>query len=167
MNKLDDYTYETLEELNEDLYNTNLKFECFLIGGTLASYYLGNEFRKTLDIDILENSPIPTHLLMKHGVDVVHVTEVPPKEELEIEEKIKFSNLDVLIPKIEMLVTFKLMTTRGKDFQDLRNYPLLDNCNIEKLRNMINEYSSFLVSPDNPDLNYKQLEELLKHRNLI
>ena len=174
MSKSLDYnTLETLAELNEDLQKLNLKLSIIIIGGTLAVYHLGKQYRATLDIDVLINNKEENkylNLLRKHGLDIPYVIEVPPQEEVAIKERtddiITYSNLTVCLPKIEILALYKLMTIRGKDFEDLEKYPILDKCNMGELKEMIDDYKNYLLN-DHPDYNYKRLDELLKTRNLI
>lgn len=174
MSKSLDYnTLETLDELNEDLKLQNLKLSIVIIGGTLGVYHLGKQYRSTMDIDVLINNKEEEghlKLLRKHGLDIPYVIEVPPQEEVAIQERtddiIHLSNLIVFLPKIEILALYKLMTIRGKDFEDLQNYPILDKCNIEELQHMIDDYKNYLFN-DHPDYNYKRFDELLETRNLI
>lgn len=58
------------------------------------------------------------------------------------------------------------MTDRGKDEEDLKTYPILDNCDLKLLREKIEEYKGDLTNPNNFNNNYHNFDEYLKYRNL-
>ena len=55
------------------------------------------------------------------------------------------------------------MTTRGKDLDDLEYTNLLKFCDKDKLNQLVEEYLSYSLDSDHPDINVKQLERLLKN----
>ncbi|UJL45668.1 hypothetical protein KFZ58_14905 [Virgibacillus sp. NKC19-16] len=55
---------------------------------------------------------------------------------------------------------------RQKDLDDLENTPLLDVCDKEKLLEMVNEYKVELLNPNDPDLNFHQLDNIFHKRRI-
>lgn len=58
------------------------------------------------------------------------------------------------------------MTKRARDDEDLRKYPILDNCDIQNLKDRINEYKTYMFTANNPEYNFHNLDEYLKQRNI-
>ena len=92
---------------------------------------------------------------------------VPELADIEIVNSLEYQYLKVLIPSIENFALSKLLSDRAKDYNDLEKYPILDACNIQKLKGMLDEYLPYFIFANNPNYNFNYLDELLKERNLI
>ena len=161
-----DYTFN---KINDELKKFNKTAKIVLIGGQLGIYHLGEEeYRKTYDIDVIHKYDDKDFikLLDQFGIEQVGVMQLPPYEDLTDEnncEIISYSNLDVYIPDLELFAISKLMTTRGKDLDDLEYTNLLKFCDKDKLNQLVEEYLSYSLDSDHPDINVKQLERLLEN----
>lgn len=161
-----DYTFN---QINNELKKSNKTAQIVLIGGQLGVYHLGEEeYRKTHDIDVIHKYDDKDfiELLSQYGIEQVGVMQLPPYEDLTDEnncEVISYSNLKVLIPDIEMFTVSKLMTTRGKDLNDLESTNLLKFCDKKRLIKLIDEYKRYSIDKDHSDINVKQLERLLEN----
>lgn len=161
-----DYTFN---KINDELKKFNKTAKIVLIGGQLGVYHLGEEeYRKTYDIDVIHKYDDKDFikLLDQFGIEQVRVMQLPPYEDLTDEnncEIISYSNLDVYIPNLEFFAVSKLMTTRSKDLNDLEYTNLLKFCDKNKLNKLVDEYISYSLDADHPDINVKQLERLLEN----
>lgn len=157
----------------------NINGEIVVLGGSALLTYLElnqSYFRPTMDIDVniieTTNEGKFRELLQSLQIDIVGgIMEVPPLEDLGDHEKLimldnDFEVIKVYIPKIELLACTKIFSDRGKDLEDLENYKILENCNKEKLLEMVEEYKVNLLNPTNPDLNVHQLDRLLKEKGI-
>lgn len=155
-------------QINEELKQNNKKAQIVLIGGQLGIYHLGEkEYRKTHDIDVIHkyDDKYFINLLSQYGIEQVGIMQLPPYEDLTDEsncEIISYSNLDVYIPNLELFAISKLMTTRGKDLDDLEYTNLLKFCDKDKLIKLVEEYLDYSIDKDHPDINVKKFEELLE-----
>lgn len=169
MNKLNEDVNEIFNLINEELKSLSKTAQIVLIGGQLGVYHLGEkEYRKTYDIDVIHKYDDKDfiELLSQYGIEQVGVMQLPPYEDLTDEnncEELNYSNLKVLIPDIEMFAVSKLMTTRGKDLNDLESTNLLKFCDRERLIKLIDDYKRYSIDKDHPDINIKQLERLLEN----
>jgi len=169
MNKLNEDVNEIFNLINEELKSLSKTAQIVLIGGQLGVYHLGEkEYRKTYDIDVIHKYDDKDfiELLSQYGIEQVGVMQLPPYEDLTDEnncEELNYSNLKVLIPDIEMFAVSKLMTTRGKDLNDLESTNLLKFCDRERLIKLIDDYKRYSIDKDHSDINIKQLERLLKN----
>lgn len=156
------------KKINEELKDSCKNAKIVLIGGQLGVYHLGEEnYRKTHDIDVMHKYDDSDfiELLSKYGIEQVGIMQLPPYEDLTDEnncEIISYSNLDVYIPDLELFAISKLMTTRGKDLDDLECTSLLKFCDKNKLNRLAEEYINYSLDRDHPDLNIKQLKRLLE-----
>ena len=91
---------------------------------------------------------------------------VPELADIEIVDRVEYQYLTVLIPSIENFALSKLFSSRPKDYNDLENYPILDMCDVEKLKEMLEEYLPYFVFADNPNYNFNNLDDLLNKRGL-
>lgn len=169
MTKLNKDVNEIFNLINEELKSLSKHAKIVLIGGQLGVYHLGEaEYRKTHDIDVIHKYDDKDfiELLSQYGIEQVGVMQLPPYEDLIDEnncEIISYSNLDVYIPDLELFAVSKLMTTRGKDLDDLEYTNLLKFCDKDKLNQLVEEYLSYSLDSDHPDINVKQLERLLEN----
>lgn len=169
MNKLNEDVNEMFNLINEELKSLSKTAQIVLIGGQLGVYHLGEkEYRKTYDIDVIHKYDDKDfiELLSQYGIEQVGVMQLPPYEDLTDEnncEELNYSNLKVLIPDIEMFAVSKLMTTRGKDLNDLESTNLLKFCDRERLIKLIDDYKRYSIDKDHPDINIKKFERLLEN----
>jgi hypothetical protein len=158
-------------KLNQKLIDNNISgLEITIIGGEVGRTLLGEEYRATSDIDFLmeqEVTPEIMKIIMSSGLHPVGVSTVPPVEDYKYEDSLNLSNVRINIPSIEDFALSKLMTDRGKDEEDLKTYPILDNCDLKLLSEKIEEYKGDLTNPDNFNNNYHYFDDYLKHRKLI
>lgn len=159
------------EILNEALKNRSIKgVELIIIGGELGRTLLGEErYRATIDIDYMSDQDLSKEtidIINDVGLDNVNVLDAPPPEDFEKAYTVRFSNLTVYYPSIEDFALTKLMTKRARDDEDLIKYPILDNCDIQDLKNRINEYKTYMFTVNNPEYNFHNLDEYLKQRNI-
>lgn len=162
---------ERYEILNEELQEEGIDgLEFIVIGGEAGKAILGeDEFRKTIDIDFYAEylpSPLALTILEDLGFEVVGVLEAPPPEEMTHAYTHKLSNITLHYPSVEYFALSKLMTQRGKDEEDLKEYPILDKCDLNFLRDKIEEYKVELLNPSNFNYNFHNFEEYLKYRKL-
>lgn len=164
-NKAKEFLNSQLEILNQDLFERDAKADLVLIGGFAAKYLL-EEFRPTIDLDFMvgklvnETPSTFNELLENNGMEAVTVVEIPPIEEIEFHETLRYSNLTVSIPAIEYLAISKIFTTRQKDEDDLVDEKLLAHCDPELLSEMLIDYKGFVLNPQNPDLNFNSLKNV-------
>lgn len=169
MNKLNEDVNEIFNLINEELKSLSKTAQIVLIGGQLGVYHLGEEeYRKTHDIDVIHkyDDKYFIELLSQYGIEQVGVMQLPSYEDLTDEnncEELNYSNLKVLIPDIEMFAVSKLMTTRGKDLNDLESTNLLKFCDKKRLIKLIDEYKRYSIDKDHSDINIKQFERLLEN----
>jgi hypothetical protein len=153
--------------------------EIVLLGGSGILAYMnlfGSQFRATLDIDVnlvsSNNEEEFIKVLQEAKIDVVGgIMEVPPLEDFNPGEGFyelgsEFSAIRVYVPNIELLACCKIFTTRGKDLEDLENSLILEQCDLEKLMKMIDEYTQYLLNPSNSFLNLHELERILNEKGL-
>ena len=168
MNDNMDFFMKKMEKFNEALKAEDIFVSVVLIGGHAGRFLLDN-FRSTFDVDFLMNaindeSKLGTfrELMFRNQIEDVTVVEVPPIEEIEVQDKIEFSNITIAIPTIEYYAITKLFSDRPKDEYDLVDKGILDACDPVKLQKMIDLYKVDVISPNNPNANFNTLKEHLK-----
>jgi len=144
-----------------------------LLGGAgmiVAMEMNGREFRPTIDIDVqlLSSNDKVSVLKIFEELSIDEITGVvdfPPLEDFQAGLKVKiesdFQAINVYVPEIELLACTKIFSKRRKDLVDLESTSILDLCDLSKLRRMIEEYKSYLVNPEDPNLNLYYLQERL------
>lgn len=170
---------DTLTDLDYYCKESNVIAKLVMLGGSafLTHLDLKNEsFRPTIDVDVnimaVNDEKVFKEQLKKVNIDLVGgVMEVPPLEDLSnekylIELDYRFESIRVFIPDFELLACTKLFTKREKDLQDLKKFNIIENCDQERLFQMINEYKGNLLNPSDPDLNYHQLNSILKEKGI-
>jgi hypothetical protein len=65
-----------------------------------------------------------------------------------------------------MLACCKIFSKREKDLIDLINTDLLVSCDKEKLLKMIDEYKDYLLNPNDPDINFRQLDNIFTRKGI-
>ena len=160
-----------LSSFNNILKQYNLTYEIYLFGASLGAYHLKDEYRFSHDLDYtsktqIQNDKVQEILNSLEIRDMGGIMMVPELEDLKIVNEINYSNLTVKIPSIENFALSKLLSNRQKDYDDLKKYPILDNCNIEELKEMLDEYLLYFVFGDNPSYNFNFLDDLLEERRL-
>lgn len=154
--------------------------ELVVLGGAGLLLFLeqvGEQFRPTRDIDVnligTNNMGILLRVLEEVNIDVVGgIIEVPPLEDfrnkdLLFELDVNFSAIRVYVPSIELLACCKIFSTREKDLVDLKETPILEKCDKEKLMKMVEEYKEYLLNPSNRDLNLYELDRILKEKGIL
>lgn len=167
---MDKLLHQRFNRLNEELKNKNQNIKVILIGGQLGRYLLPN-FRGTYDIDVIVrdymgSSPIVRECLESSNIENVTVVDLPPEEDIEFKETIKYSNLEVCIPDFEYFALTKIFSDRLKDEVDLIESDILKYCDKEKLLNLVDEYKNDVLNPNNPNLNLLNLEEYFQKHGL-
>lgn len=167
--------YEILESrldgFNKILKDYNAHYGIYLFGASLGIYHLKNDYRFSNDLDYTAEKQIHSEAV-KNLLDILEIHDmggimmVPELEDLKIVNEINYSNLTVKIPSIENFALSKLLSNRQKDYDDLKNYPILDNCDIKELKEMLDEYLPYFVFGDNPSYNFNFLDDLLEERGL-
>lgn len=160
-----------LKKLNDYFSKRNFSYQIYLFGSCLGIYHLDKDFRKSLDIDYQSSTSIFDERIRSVMNDLeIHeiggIMDIPPLDEIEIVETLKFGSLTVYIPSIENFALSKLLSNRLKDYTDLRDYPILDKCNLIKLKDMLDDYLDYFIFADKKDYNFNFFDDLLKERNL-
>jgi len=150
-----------------------IEVNLILLGGAgmiVAMEMSGRDFRPTIDIDVqLLSSNNKTGLLEifeELSIDeITGIVDFPPPEDFKTGDKMKiesdFQAITVYVPEIELLACTKLFSKRQKDLTDLEMSSILELCDLIKLRRMVKEYKSYLINPDDPNLNLHHLKERL------
>ena len=160
-----------LKTFNDVLEKRKMYYTIYLFGAGLGIYHLKEEYRMSNDLDYMSQTQINDEDT-RYILDALEINDmggimmVPELSEIEIVEEIKYTYLTVLIPSIENFALSKLLSNRIKDYNDLANYPILDKCDISKLRDMLEEYLPYYVFNDKPDYNFNFLNDLLTERQL-
>lgn len=163
---------KTLKILGNKLQSSGIDYEIYLFGSCLGMYLLDKKYRMSLDVDFQSNDEINSQEI-KDFMNLLNIHEigglmnVPPLDELVIVDELTFGSLTVKIPSIENFALSKLLSNRPKDYNDLKSYPILDSCDIWKLRELVDKYVKYTVFENNPNYNFNYLDDLLKERNLI
>ena len=142
-----------------------------MFGASLGAYHLKDEYRSSHDLDYtskmqIQNGMVQEILNSLEIRDMGGIMTVPELENLKIVNEINYSNLTVKIPSIENFALSKLLSDRQKDYDDLKNYPILDNCNIKELKEILDEYLPYFIFGDKPSYNFNFLNDLLDEREL-
>ncbi|MGA4519250.1 DUF6036 family nucleotidyltransferase [Solibacillus silvestris] len=168
-----------LELLDAFCTVNNTTGQLIMFGGSaiLVSLELQNRpFRPTADIDvgILTSSDEKALIesLQAANIDLISGTiEVPPKEDLVDVSKFKLDigtldSIEVFVPSMEMLACTKLFSKRQKDLDDLEQTQLLDACDKNKLQDLIDEYTPYVLNPEHPDWNYHKFDDIRAVRGI-
>lgn len=161
---------KTLAMLDFDLNKFKLKskIELLIFGGT--ALLLKTNLHVTGDIDAVirmdrEDKEV-RKLLAKYTINdkMVGVMELPPMED--IYEKvtrlnIDFNNIIVLLPSTEHLILSKLFTSRqtDKDIDDIIKSGIIDQANVDNLRELYAEYISYTALPT---FRYNDINDVLE-----
>jgi hypothetical protein len=150
-----------------------------IFGGASLLLHLGDEsFRGTRDIDYRIERFTSKEKLEKIKKEMPGVFEelggFPefPDREMYLQEGkeyhewkgVPFRNLRIFLPSIEMVALSKLMSNREKDLIDLKETPILNMCDLGKLKEYIDECKTYLSNTR--EYNYLEWDDLLKARGL-
>lgn len=153
--------------------------EIAIFGGAALLIHLGNEnFRGTRDIDFRLESDTPEEklkVIMEAAPRVFQrLGAFPewPDSELYREhvqryykmDGIPFENLIVFLPNIEMLALSKLISERGKDLEDLMTRPIMEKCDLVKLKKWVEEDESYYYNTS--EFNFHEWDDRLIARGL-
>lgn len=163
---------KTLEILGNKLQKNGISYEIYLFGSCLGMYLLDRKYRMSLDVDFqskdtINSKEINDYMELLNIHEIGGIMSVPPLNELEIVDEFTFGSLTVKIPSIENFALSKLLSDRLKDYNDLKSYPVLDSCDIDKLKKLLDEYLDYFPFRDNPNYNFNYLDDLLIERKLI
>lgn len=182
MKRLDLYAISrhlaTLDYLcNKERVNVKL----VLFGGAALLIHLGEEkYRRTMDIDykVMATSnkekiqevlkQLPSVFQLLGGFPLYPDQEMYQEDGKELFElnKVKFTNISIFLPSIEMVALSKLMSNRPKDLNDLQETELLNQCDLKKLKGLADECASYMTNYELKNSNYSDWEYLLSKRDL-
>lgn len=156
--------------LDERIGQMNLldKVQLVIFGG--AAFLLRCSFRPTSDIDVYmlqEKRYTNIEKILNEvdiNTDIQRILEMPPKEDfVERMDKleISFESIEVYVASAYDLIISKLFSTRGdKDANDLIRSDLLDQVDLDELRNIWVELKSYSLFTHR----YNDLDEVLELR---
>lgn len=149
----------TADEIRDELLlidafceKENINATFAIIGGAagklLLSYH-GLDFRQTRDIDIVGLETTDEKKLLDYfkgksieQVDGVLIPDVPEfltqNEYNEFDDG--YTNIEVILPTLEMWICLKALTDRQKDLDDIMNTGVLESCDLARVIKLINEY---------------------------
>jgi len=177
---------ETLEEMIRELVKVDvlclregIQAHLMILGGSgllLIMEMMDMKFRPTDDIDVnimASNNEAGIRKILNNAfIDILDGTvEVPPMEDFRDHPHIKVETellkaIEIFVPTIELLACTKIFSRRGKDYDDLMYTDILNACDKEVLMEKVDEYKDFLVNPNDPDLNYYQLQNIMRERGI-
>lgn len=169
---------ELLHVLDYKCHKQKIVAELVVLGGSGILLFMelhDQKFRPTMDVDInlLSTNDIQKlrSLLEDLDIDIVGgVMEFPPMEDFKKGSMFKldvdFTSIDVYVPDIELLACSKIFSAREKDLVDLEKTMILENCNKEKLLDMVGEYKMYLLNPDNFNLNLHSLTRIFNEKGI-
>lgn len=166
-----------------DLYceESNVHLKLTLFGGAAIILHLGDDkFRRTMDIDYrleaADNKEKVDDILKKLSSVLQNMGGFPfypdqelymeDAEELTILENMPFTNITIFLPSKEMVVLSKVTTNREKDLIDLKESPLLNACNMERLVNLIVECMGYMSRAEFNRSNLKDWADILEARGI-
>lgn len=176
-------------QLNEIIRNLHvLDFICAeeetylsiaIFGGASLIMHLGDEnFRSTMDIDYKIDSVSSQDKLDKIKRDMPgafeelgmfpqfpdHQMYKENGKEYHTWDGNVFTNLKIFLPSIEMIALSKLMSDRGKDLEDLMKTPIMNNCDLGKLKEYVIECKTYLINTR--QFNFHEWDDILLARGL-
>lgn len=157
--------------LSEELEDMGVSMTIYLFGSGLGMYHLGKAYRMSQDIDYqAEYMAVDPYIReVMEGLDIHEIggiMDIPPLDELQVDDVLKLGGLTVVIPSIEDFALTKLLSNREKDYEDLRRYPILDSCDLKRLRRMIKEYEPYIPYGNTSDWNFRYLDDLIRERGI-
>lgn len=143
----------------------------YLFGSCLGMYHLDSAYRMSQDIDyqtdsIISDADIRREFLKMDVHEIGGIMDIPPLDELQVDDVLKLGGLTVVIPSIEDFALTKLLSNREKDYEDLRRYPILDSCDLKRLRQMVKEYEPYIPYGNTSDWNFRYLDDLVRERGI-
>ena len=143
----------------------------YLFGSCLGMYHLDSAYRMSPDIDyqtdsIISDADIRREFLKMDVHEIGGIMDIPPLDELQVDDVLKLGGLTVVIPSIEDFALTKLLSNREKDYEDLRRYPILDSCDLKRLRQMVEEYEPYIPYGNTSDWNFRYLDDLVRERGI-
>ncbi|MFQ9889372.1 MAG: hypothetical protein ACLRWM_02170 [Streptococcus sp.] len=88
---------------------------------------------------------------------------VPELADIEIVDRVEYQYLTVLIPSIENFALSNCFRP-GQRIIMIGKLSNTDMCDVEKLKEMLEEYLPYFVFADNPNYNFNYLDDLLNKR---
>lgn len=171
--------YRQIEVLDEHCALEGVRAELLVIGGAgliLLLEQFGREFRPTTDVDVqvlgATNMNDVQKALNKSDIHIVGgVSDLPPIEDFLLKGKkfrlnnLNLANITVYVPTPEMLACTKIFSTRPKDLYDLERSEVLDVCDLNVLRNLIDDYKLYMQNPNDMNMNVHQIERIISDRS--
>lgn len=77
---------------------------------------------------------------------------------------IPFESLVIFLPNIEMLALSKLVSKRGKSLEDLKTKPIVEKCDLIKLKAWVKEAESYYFNT--LEFNFHEWDDILNARGL-
>lgn len=157
----------------------DVKLSIALFGGASLILHLGdNQFRGTRDIDYRTEYVSSREKFIKiqdlmPGVfeELGGFPEFPDQELYQKNGKeyyewdgVQFSKIKIFLPSIEMIALSKLMSNREKDLEDLTDTPILNMCDLIKLKELIDDCATYLANTR--EYNFLEWSEILIARGL-
>lgn len=174
-----DEILDKLTELDFHCKRNGVVSELVILGGSGILLYMemqNVQFRPTQDIDvnIIRATDVNEAIsqLREGGFDIVGgVSELPPREDYIPGETIFELDLDldalkVYVPSIEILACTKLFSKREKDYLDLKNTNILNQCDKETLLDMVEEYKPYMLNPEDTAYNVHELLHFFEERGI-
>lgn len=173
---MDDQLNELLIEINDELIKINKCLDIYVTGGSAMSFYaIDNDIsdmRRTHDIDyvnFIDDDELRSLLNELNTEFAGMFTDSVPVEDYYDQSTLysfseTLSNLNVYVPRLEIIFVNKAMSTRQKDLEDclyLKDYVDLSDCE-ERLREILS-YQAYV----NPDCNVYTLQRMGVIRKLI
>lgn len=149
---------EILHKIDYDLGKLQIKGRVTLIIFGGSALLLKSNLHVTSDIDAFVRMEKEDKQIRKVLADysvssnIEGVMELPPLEDVmeEFERlNVIFNYLDVYVPSTEHLIISKLFTTRQtyKDIEDIIDSGILGKANINKLKDLYEEYIQYTILP--------------------
>lgn len=174
-----DAILDKLTELDFHCKKNEVMGHLVIMGGSGILLYMemqNVQFRPTRDIDVNILDSTDWDVLMQQlndvGIDIVGgVSELPPKEDYIPGKTIFKLNLELealtlYVPSIEILACTKLFSKREKDYDDLMKTDILNQCDRERLEDLVEEYKPYMLNPDDTAYNVHELLHFFEIRGI-
>lgn len=173
-------TRQKLVELNERCRLDGIFMNVIVLGeNALGLIYedLGLNFRNTKDFDIINMEMIYKQYMEKYAVELE--IDIAPERIMNpsfydvisnqkelIPKYIRvFSNIDVYMPTLDMMIVIKSLTSRAKDIEDLINHNALNICNPKNTLQLLEFYSASILGREMT--NYRYTKTVLERRIIM
>lgn len=166
--------------LDQKCHDAEIRARLVVMGGAALTAFMElhsqKRFRPTMDIDVsivasTDEEKMQSYLMASGVQELGGIISLPPFEDFINEENWfemegGFTNIQVFVPIIELLVCSKVFSARPKDLDDLMNTDIIKECDIIKLQGMIKEYYENCIELSNPELNYYHLADIFRKHGI-